>query len=195
MGFKTQPMLVVCDLGFYFFRFLKHIMKQGKEYEQARGSPKAGFSMWLRCWQTGIDSFCHDWHPGFSQCRQFSASGAEMERDSSLLCVLEGSLDVRESGKGYLCLFYLLLLPPLFCMATSLLWKHGEEFWYLSFYKAKRFSPSLLSAVALESTCMLKCCVLFCVLQSYGQHLALFIFLHFISTSSINIVRKICLFG
>lgn len=107
-----------------------------------------------------------------------------MER-GSLLCVLEGSLDVRV-WEG-LCVSFLLAFAPFSVLYGDVFIveaKYGEEFWYLSFYKAKRVFPSLLSAVALESFCMLKCWGLFCVLQSYGQHL--FIFLHFISTSSMN---------
>ena len=44
------------------------------------------------------------------------------------LCVLEGSLDVRDSGKGYPCLSHLLLLPSLlFCGVISLSWKLSLE--------------------------------------------------------------------
>lgn len=100
---------------FFFFRFLKHIMKQGKEYEQARGCPKEN-PLDLRCGlgaDTNRDWLILPWLMSqFSQCRQFSASRAEMD-EWSFLCVLENSSDVRESGKGYLS-FLLAFAPSCF---------------------------------------------------------------------------------
>lgn len=95
-------------------------------------------------------------------------------------------------------MFLLLAFAPfsvLCCDLSIVEAKCREELWYLNSGKAKHFSPSLLSAVVLESFCLLKCWVLFCVLKGYRQRLFLFIFLHFINTSSINIAGRICLFG